>query len=250
MSSAKGSEIIHGNCLDVLRQMPDASVDAIVADPPYSSGGASAAARQLDPAKKYMQKGQTKQWASFGGDTRDARSFLAWAVLWLTECYRVAKIGAPICVFTDWRQLPATTDAVQCADFTWRGIAVWDKTNGARRQMGRFSAQAEYVVWGSKGPLPQHQDVGCLPGVFRVANPKKDKHHMTGKPTEVMRQIARICPAGGVILDPLAGSGSTGVGALLEGRRFIGIEREAHYHAVAQSRLADARDLAGAGAAL
>ena len=62
---------------------------------------------------------------------------------------------------------------------------------------------------------------------------------MTGKPTELMQALVRICPAGGVVLDPFAGSGSTGVGALLEGRQFIGFEREAAYVEIAAKRLAD-----------
>jgi site-specific DNA-methyltransferase (adenine-specific) len=60
---------------------------------------------------------------------------------------------------------------------------------------------------------------------------------MTGKPTELMRELARIVPPGGTILDPFMGSGSTGVGALLEGRRFIGIETVRHHFDVALHRI-------------
>ena len=52
-----------------------------------------------------------------------------WATLWLSECWRLAKPGAPALVFSDWRQLPAMTDAVQAAGFEWRGIVVWHKPN-------------------------------------------------------------------------------------------------------------------------
>jgi len=52
-----------------------------------------------------------------------------------------------------------------------------------------------------------------------------------------MRELVRYAPEGGVILDPFAGSGSTGVAALLEGKRFIGIEREAAYAEIARDRL-------------
>lgn len=234
------AEIIHGDCLAALRAMPDASVDAVITDPPYSSGGFTRGDRTADPAQKYVQSGQDKQWASFGGDTRDQRGFFAWCVLWLSECRRIAKPGAPVVVFTDWRQLPVTTDAVQGADWIWRGVGVWHKP-ACRPSMGRFAAQAEYAVWGSAGPMPQRVDVGCLPGVWTHAIKKADKFHMTGKPTALMRDVSRICPPGGLILDPFAGSGSTGIGALLEGRRFIGIERDPHYAEVARQRLADAQ---------
>lgn len=242
------AEVIHGDALEVLRGMPSASVDAIITDPPYSSGGFTRGDRTLDPSKKYVQSGQQKEWASFGGDSRDQRGYLAWCALWLTECRRIAKQGAPIVVFTDWRQLPVTTDAVQAGDWIWRGIAVWHKP-ACRPSMGRFAAQAEYAVWGSAGPMPQRTDVGCLPGVWSHSVKQSDKHHLTGKPTALMCEVVRICPPGGVILDPFAGSGSTGVGALMEGRSFIGIERDPHYTEVARKRLADAQAQLTLGAA-
>lgn len=64
-----------------------------------------------------------------------------------------------------------------------------------------------------------------------------DKHHLTGKPINVMRWLAELARPGGLIFDPFAGSGTTGVGALLEGRRFLGVERDAHYAAIARRRL-------------
>lgn len=232
------AEIIHGDCLEVMRGMDSESVDAIITDPPYSSGGQFRGDRALDPNVKYVQSGQQRQWTSFGGDTRDQRGYLAWCVLWLSECRRVVRVGAPLVMFTDWRQLPVTTDAVQGADWVWRGIAVWAKPS-CRPSMGRFSSQAEYMVWGSAGPMPQRTDVGCLPGVFTHSIRSSDKHHLTGKPSALMADVAKICPPGGLILDPFAGSGSTGVGALMQGRRFIGVERSQDYAEIAQKRLTD-----------
>ncbi len=55
------------------------------------------------------------------------------------------------------------------------------------------------------------------PGVFREAVRKADQHHMTGKPTDLMRQLVRICDEGGCILDPFAGPGTTLVGMADEG---------------------------------
>jgi DNA modification methylase len=63
-------------------------------------------------------------------------------------------------------------------------------------------------------------------------------HHPTVKPTDLMRYLCRlITPPGGVILDPFTGSGSTGKAAILEGFRFIGIEREAEYIEIARARI-------------
>lgn len=161
-------------------------------------------------------------------------------VLWLSECLRLLREGAPVCVFTDWRQLPLTTDALQCAGFTWRGVLVWDKTEGVRPQLGRPRNQAEYVVWGGKGGMPLDRQAPVLPGVIRAKVRRDDKYHMTGKPTELMRQLVRICEPGGRILDPFAGSGTTLVAAELEGYGWTGCEMTGHYTAVALDRLSAA----------
>lgn len=63
-------------------------------------------------------------------------------------------------------------------------------------------------------------------------------HHPTVKPTDLMRYLCRlVTPPGGVVLDPFMGSGSTGKAAMREGFRFIGIEREAEYLAIARARI-------------
>jgi DNA modification methylase len=68
-------------------------------------------------------------------------------------------------------------------------------------------------------------------------------HHPTVKPTDLMRYLCRlVTPPGGVVLDPFTGSGSTGKAAMLEGFRFVGIEREAEYVAIAQARIGKAAD--------
>lgn len=73
------------------------------------------------------------------------------------------------------------------------------------------------------------------------ASTKGGNHHPTVKPTDLMRYLCRlVTPPGGVVLDPFTGSGSTGRGAILEGFRFIGIEREADYLAIARARIDDA----------
>lgn len=76
---------------------------------------------------------------------------------------------------------------------------------------------------------------------IRENRPRRNSHP-TVKPTALMRYLCRlICPAGGTILDPFCGSGSTGKAARLEGFGFVGIEKEAEYHAIAQRRIAAAQ---------
>jgi hypothetical protein len=81
----------------------------------------------------------------------------------------------------------------------------------------------------------------------REMNPRpRGNHHPTVKPTDLMRYLCRlVTPPGGVVLDPFMGSGSTGKAAILEGFRFIGIEREAEYVEIAKARIGAVE--AGAG---
>lgn len=54
------------------------------------------------------------------GDSKDQRSWTLWCTYWLSDCLRIAKDGAPLLAFSDWRQLPSMTDAVQAAGWIWR----------------------------------------------------------------------------------------------------------------------------------
>jgi site-specific DNA-methyltransferase (adenine-specific) len=103
--------------------------------------------------------------------------------------------------------------------------------------MGRFSAQCEYVVWATAGPRDLNEEIGILPGIVRGYPKPSEKHHITGKPVEVLQELVRIAPVGGVIVDPFCGAASTGVAALLEGRRFLGCELVGDYVEVSRERL-------------
>jgi site-specific DNA-methyltransferase (adenine-specific) len=135
------------------------------------------------------------------------------------------------------------TDAIQVAGWIWRGVAVWDKTEGARPQMGRFRSQCEYMVWGTNGPSNKHDDesVGVLPGCFRHFAHQADRFHLTGKPTPLMADVVKICRPGGLVLDPFAGSGTTLVAALATGRSALGFELSEEYAAIARRRCRAAR---------
>lgn len=230
-----------GDALGLLGQLATGSVDAIVTDPPYSSGGMLRSDRAQDTRVKYTGEKRAKPSAlDFAGDSRDGRGWAHWMALWLGEALRVTRTGGVLVMFTDWRQLPAATDAVQAGGWVWRGIAPWIKPD-ARPQRGRFAQSAEFVVWATAGPRPLDGDT--FPGYYlaRVprANDPEGRHHITQKPLDVMRSLVRICPPGDLVLDPFAGSGQTGVAAILEGRRFIGCEITEHYQQVAERRIGD-----------
>lgn len=85
------NRIILGDCLDVLRALPSNSIDAVITDPPYCSGGRSIASRQKKTNAKYENNPTGRP--DFEGDAKDSRSWLAWCSLWMSECYRVLKEG-------------------------------------------------------------------------------------------------------------------------------------------------------------
>lgn len=233
-------ELWRGDALAVLREMPAGSVDALITDPPYSSGGMVRGDRVGSTVKKYVSSGSEEGAVEFSGDNRDQRAYAYWCALWLSESLRVVKPGGVALLFTDWRQLPSTTDALQAGGWVWRGIVPWAKPEGSYRpQAGRFAAQCEYVTWGSSGPMPIDMTPGantCLPGFFYGRAPR-DREHITQKPLSVMRDLVKIAPPGGVVLDLFMGSGTTGVACMAEGRRFIGSELTEHYADVAARRI-------------
>lgn len=223
--------------LRVLETLPSQSVDAVITDPPYSSGGMFRSDRAADPTMKYVPSKEVVNFhPTFSGDNRDQRTFAYWCALWLAECLRIAKPGAPICMFSDWRQLPTISDVMQIAGWVWRGVVVWDKTAGIRPNAGKFRQQAEFVLWGSSGPMPMDLHAPCLNGVF-THPPFRDKEHIAGKPYKLMRDLMQICPPGGTVLDPFMGSGTTGMAAINEGRSFVGIEIDPHYQRNARERI-------------
>lgn len=233
--------LTQGECLPMLMQMPDACVDAVITDPPYSSGGFSRDDKMKAPEDKYQQGGFAHKYPTFGGDSRDQRSYMTWCAMWIAECVRVLKPGGYFMAFTDWRQLPVMTDAVQVGGVFWRGLVAWDKGRGSRApHKGYFRHQCEYVVWGTKGAAVMLEHDGPFDGCQQIPVRRADKHHMTGKPTALMAELVRPVVPGGIVLDPFAGSGTTGVAAVMAGRRFIGMEREAAYAEIARSRLQDA----------
>ncbi|MDR2088645.1 MAG: site-specific DNA-methyltransferase [Clostridiales Family XIII bacterium] len=233
----KGTAILRGDALRVLRDFPDAVFGGIITDPPYASGAADQNGKQKATSQKYSGVKSGNPLPDFEGDSKDQRSWTDWMTEWLLEARRCALPGAPVCMFIDWRQLPSMTDALQWAGWTWRGVLVWDKTN-SRPQRGRFRQQAEFIVWGSNGAMPMSRKAPVLPGVFRRAMPPFAKRiHQTEKPLEVMRDIVKIVEPGGIILDPFAGAGTTVLAAKLEGYPAVGIELSEHYAEAAAKRI-------------
>jgi site-specific DNA-methyltransferase (adenine-specific) len=244
--------IYHGEALAVLDDLPSASVDGVIADPPYSSGGMFRGDRQAATGTKYggfsaVPGGglvATRAGGDFTGDSRDQRAYGYWSALWTSEALRLARPGAVLMAFTDWRQLPTTTDAIQSGGWIWRGVMVWDKGVG-RPMKGRPRNHVEFVVWGSSGPMDGDENPVYLSSVYRIP-PPRDRDHLTEKPVELLTELVALVRPDGAVLDPFMGTGTALVAAKVTGRKAIGIEIEERYCEIAAQRCS--QEVLGLGA--
>ncbi len=114
------------------------------------------------------------------------------------------------------------------------------KANKADRDEGCEGLEAIHRANGNKWTDQDYRVANGERPPSAESGPRRN-HHPTVKPTDLMRYLCRlVTPPGGVVLDPFTGSGSTGKAAILEGFRFIGIEREAEYVEIAKARIAAA----------
>ena len=209
-------EIIHGDALKVLCEFAPNTFDAVITDPPYASGGRTQAEKNKSTDKKYSSMGESAP-PPFDGDSKDQRSWTRWAAEWLYDARKVCKPGAPVCMFIDWRQLPAATDALQWAGWIWRGTAVWDKGN-SRPQKGRFRqfVQCDIDILGDATSLAEIELILatttalgkiCPDNAFTVRI--NDREILRGNPPDGLYGL-RHFPARG------RGNRETGRGAVLE----------------------------------
>lgn len=234
-----------GDCMELMKDIPDGSVDMVLTDPPYSSGGLFAGDRKKSTRTKYCScdHNGSARFQNFSGDNMDQRSFTEFMRMALSKCRQKAVAESICAVFVDWRNLPAMTDALQAAGWVYRGIVVWDKGN-CRPIPNRFRNDCEYIVWGTNGPRKTEYVDGAFigPGCYHITSiPSKKKSHQTEKPVELLEKLIAICPNGGMVFDPFMGSGSTGVAAVKTGRNFIGIELDPGYFETAKQRIEDAQ---------
>lgn len=232
------------DCLEGLKNIPDGSIDLVLTDPPYSSGGAFSGDRKSRTSTKYTSTSYQggALLPDFSGDNMDQLGFMEFTRQVFAKCREKTKPEGVVAAFIDWRNLPALCNSLQAAGWVWRGIAVWNKRNG-RPQKGRFRNEFEFIVWGSNGPMPFERGVGCLPGFYQYPNVSaKDRTHQTEKPLQLIEDLLEIVPKGATVLDPFMGSGTTAVACLRTGRDFIGFELDKQYHATAQQRIANTID--------
>lgn len=236
--------LLRGDCVELIDRVQDDSVDMLLTDPPYSSGGMFAGDRKSRTGSKYTNKDFNGAHAlpDFTGDNMDQLSFMWFMHHTMAQCRPKIKQGGIVAVFTDWRQISATINSLQMAGYVYRGIVTWDKGN-SRAIPGRFRNDCEYIVWGTNGARKAEYKKGIAqyPGCYHIKGMNtRQKHHQTEKPVELLKELIKIAPEGGTVMDPFMGSGSTGVACVETGRNFIGMELSENYFAVSKDRIQEA----------
>ena len=246
--------IITGDCIAEMARLPARSVDLVFADPPYNLqlGG------ELTRPNNTRVDGVDNDWDRFDGHdaydrfTRD----------WLAAARRVLKDDGSLWVIGTYHNIFRVGAALQELGFWVLNDVVWRKTNPMPNFRGRrFTNAHETMIWCAKDKNARYtfnyqamkalnEDLQMrsdwlLPicnGAERLRDAGGGKRHPTQKPEALLyRVIMASTKVGGVVLDPFFGSGTTGAVAKKLDRRFIGIEREPDYVALAEERLARVR---------
>src|SRR5277367_4947859 len=244
--------VIDGDCLALMASLPAASVDLVFADPPYNlqlSG-------ELHRPDNSRVDGVEEDWDKFA----DFAEYDRFTRAWLGAAKRLLKPAGALWVIGTYHNIFRIGAAVQDLGFWILNDVVWRKSNPMPNFRGRrFTNAHETLIWAAKGRGPkrytfnydamkmandelQMRSDWTLPlctGEERIKGPDGQKAHPTQKPEALLhRVILASSKPGDLVLDPFFGVGTTGAAAKRLGRRFIGIEREEAYIAVARARIA------------
>jgi len=231
--------VIHGDCLDVLPTMEESSVDAIVTDPPY---GVS-----VKGAVHVGVPGQGSRRVDFFQGDDDWPATLRMVLRALRECIRLLTPTGSAYVWCGHRQFGPIIRLFERHGYKTRFL-IWSKLCPPPPPPNSgWPSGAELCVYAfprgrawNLAPKDVPRSNVIVADGFRHGNPEKCGHP-TQKPAQIIRPLlaASVSP-GGLVLDPFAGSGTTGIAACEEGCRFVGIEREEEYVDMARKRIAAA----------
>ena len=212
--------LLQGDCLELMKDIPDGSVDMILADPPYGMDYQS------------NRRTATDQFNKIENDNN-----LDWLDEFASEAHRVMRDNTSAYVFCSWHKIDVFKQAFQ-RKFKIKNVLVWVKNNhGSGDLKGAYAPKHEFVLYMHKGRSLFRE--GRSPDVIQA-----DKVHggvmvhPTEKPIPLLEVfIKNNSDVDDVVLDPFMGSGTTGVACKNLGRSFIGMELDDGYFDVASKRI-------------
>ncbi|MDD5290417.1 MAG: DNA methyltransferase [Patescibacteria group bacterium] len=246
--------LYNDDCLKILEQLPENSVDMIFADPPYflSSGSFTCSNGKMVSVKK-------GDWDLTNGTKKNFEFHLAW----IKACRRVLKPGGTIWISGTYHSIYQCGFALEINGFHILNDIAWFKPNASPNLSCRFfTASHETLIWARKETKAKHkfnyslmknghwpEDFIKKPNlqmrsVWAIYPPKKEEKkfgkHPTQKPIDLLvRIIMASTDKGDIVLDPFTGSSTTGLAAVLNDRKFIGIDMEKKYLDLSEKRLKD-----------
>ena len=223
------------DCLEVLAHIPDNYVDLIITDPPYdisatNGGGTVNKIKKLDKSLKDLVDAKINE----GYDIEKFNK----------EFVRVMK-DINIYIWCNKVQIPAYFDFYVKGLGCKFDIITWSKPNALPTYSNKYLSDTEYLLYFRKGGSHCHPENYEDAKTYYIApinhKDKKIWKHPTIKPLDITEKVVRnSSKPGEIILDPFMGSGTTGVAALTQGRKFIGIELNEEYFKIAEQRIAEA----------
>jgi modification methylase len=242
--------VLVGDCVEMMRKMPAASVDLVFADPPYNLqiGG------ELRRPNNSVVDGVSEDWDKF----TDLAAYDRFTHDWLSAARQTLKPDGALWVIGSYHNIFRVGAILQDLGFWILNDVVWRKTNPMPNFRGRrFTNAHETLIWCARGAdsrytfnyaamkalnedLQMRSDwtIPICGGPERLKEAGR-KAHPTQKPEALLHRVlmASSLP-GDTVLDPFFGTGTTGAVARRLGRRFIGIERDDAYARLARARIA------------
>jgi modification methylase len=243
--------LLTGDCIEVLKSLESKSIDLVFADPPYNLqlGG-----ELLRPDNSKVDA-VDDEWDRFGSFEEYDRFSRAW----LTECRRVLRDDGTLWLIGSYHNIFRLGAALQDLGFWILNDVIWRKTNPMPNFKGtRFTNAHETLIWAAKSrdqkrytfnydALKAFNDdvqmrsdwtLALCTGDERLKDETGSKAHPTQKPEALLhRVLLAASKPGDVVLDPFFGTGTTGAAAKRLDRRWIGIERDETYAALARARI-------------
>ncbi len=221
-------KLMHGDCLELMKSIPNGSVDLILTDPPYN----------ISRKNDFATMGRSG--IDFGEWDKDFDQFA-----WLEEIPRLLKKNGSAIIFNDWKNLGEIAKHCESLGLTIKDMLRWEKSNPMPRNRNRrYITDFECAVWltnkGAKWEFNRINEAYQRPVFKYPVVMGKNKFHPTQKPVQLLEDFILIhSNPDEVVFDPFMGSGSTGVACVNTARRFSGMELDKGYFDIACNWIAE-----------